>query len=498
MSQEKQRNPDGASEKSESSVGARNQVTTGEQRDGRSYGAVEGETMSTLSKDGQTWLTKLERVEELSKSNRDIVFNNLGHIINLEMLKDCHRTLDGKKAVGIDGVTKLKYDEGLDENLKNLLVRIRRGLYRPQAMRIVEIPKEDGSTRPLAIACYEDKIVQTAISRIFNAIYEPLFLEGSYGYRPGRSAHDAIKALHAEVWQNMNGALIEIDLCKYFNSIPQEKLLELLCKKVSDRRFISLLKHMLRAPSIEKGVSKENLTGVPQGSIISPILSNIFLHHAIDEWVMSLAPGGQINHFKKRASVVRFCDDMIFLFEDPIEAQAFRNVLPKRLAKFGIAIHERKSGMYPSGMAAIREKALGKKKLPTFKFLGFQFFWGKSRKGFYRLKQKTRIDRMRSKLSGLKDFLRKNLNCPNHMLVLKQVSKVVRGWMEYFGVSDNTSMVWSFIKETQVIIYRWFNRRGGKKGMTWEKLSSILAATGLNPKIKIRPLYSISSKTQNP
>jgi hypothetical protein len=189
---------------------------------------------------------------------------------------------------------------------------------------------------------------------------------------------------------------------------------------------------------------------------------------------------------------------MVFIFEDSQEAQAFFKVLPKRLAKFGIEMHDQKSGLYPSGMAAIRRLAHNNKSLPKFKFLGFLFYWGKSRKRFYRLKQKTRVDRMRSKLAGLKDYLRRNLNTPNHMVVLKQVARVVKGWIEYFGVSDNTSMVWAFIKITRITIHRWFKRRGSKRSITWKKLDPILAAAGLNPKIKIKHLYSISSKTQNP
>ncbi|MEQ1966210.1 reverse transcriptase domain-containing protein, partial [Xenorhabdus nematophila] len=370
--------------------------------------------MTVHSNDGQSWLTKLERIGKKSTCNKQQVFNNLGHLLNSDMLKGQFLRLDGNKAVGIDRMTKAAYGEHLDGNIHNLILRIRRGTYRPKAARITQIPKEDGSKRPLAISCIEDKLVQLAVSDILSRIYEPLFLPCSYGFRPGLNCHAALKALQQQTYRNWNGAVVEIDIRKYFNTIPHIELMSLLRKKISDRRFLRLIEVLITAPVIEGKQVSENVRGCPQGSILSPVLANIYLHQVIDEWFDEISR----SHIHGRAEMVRYADDRVFTFEFMSEAERFYKVLPKRLNKYGLELHDDKSQLIPAGhIAALRANQSGRR-LPTFNFLGFTCYWGKSRKGLWRLKLTSRKDRFAAKLKGLRDFLWKNLNTPDKRLVL--------------------------------------------------------------------------------
>ncbi|MEW9891300.1 MAG: group II intron reverse transcriptase/maturase [Candidatus Symbiodolus clandestinus] len=429
--------------------------------------------MTVLSNDGISWLTKLERIGEKSACNKQQVFNNLGHLLNSNMLKGQFQRLDGNKAVGIDRVTKAAYGEHLDENINKLIMRIRRGTYRPKAARITEIPKEDGSKRPLAISCIEDKLLQLAVSDILSKVYEPLFMPCSYGFRPGLNCHAALKALQQQTFRNWNGAVVEIDIRKYFNMIPHNEIMGLLRKKISDRRFLRLIEVLITAPVIAGKQMSSNERGCPQGSILSPVLANIYLHYVIDEWFDEIS--NSVIH--GRAEMVRYADDMVFPFEYPSEAKRFFKVLPKRLNKYGLELHSDKSQLIPAGHVAAMRATQSGSRLPTFNFLGFTGYWGKTRKGYWRLKFTSRKDRFAVKLKGLRDFLWKNLST-NKRQTLKTVIRVVRGWINYHGISDNQRRVRQFIHQSRRIIHRWFNRKGGRHPLTWEKLELILKMLG--------------------
>lgn len=428
--------------------------------------------MTVHSKDRPSWLTKLKRIGELSAGNKEMVFSNIGHLINADMLKEQFQQLNGNKAVGIDKVTKVDYAKALDENIKNLIKRIRRGTYKPKPARITQIPKEDGRARPLAISCIEDKLVQLAVSSILSSIYEPLFLPFSYGYRPGKSCHDALKALNKATYQNPDGAIVEIDIQKYFNTIPHSVLMKLLRKKISDNRFLRLIEILVTAPIMEGKQAIKNPRGCPQGSILSPVLSNIYLHHVIDEWFDTI----KRSHINGRAELIRFADDLVFVFERQSEAQRFYDVLPKRLAKGGLEMHAEKSQVISAGRIAATKARQQGTRLPTFNFLGFTCYWGMANKGFWRLKYTSRKDRFATKLKGMKAFLRENLNSKDTQGVIKSIIRVVIGWANYHGVSDNQRRVGQFLERTKHILLRWLNRRGGKRKVTWEKLLQILEA----------------------
>lgn len=432
-----------------------------------------------------TWQTKLERIGTIAALKPDIVFNNLGHCITVEMLRDFYYQADGSKAIGVDNITKEKYGENLESNLSNLIERVRKGRYRPKPSRITEIPKEDGSFRPLAISCFEDKLVQNAVSKILNIIFEPMFLPCSFGSRPGRNCHEALRALNQYNWRLWDGAIVEIDIRKYFNTIPHEALNECLRKKISDKRFLRLINTLMKAPTLEGEERVPNRIGCPQGSIISPILANIYMHYVIDTWFEEIKK----THMKADANEVRYLDDMVFVFRFRSEAEKFFKVLPKRLTKYGLEMHLDKSQLIPAGSKSALKAHRNGKRLPTYKFLGFVCYWSTAGNGQWRLKYMSRPDRYRAKLKGLRKYLRDNLNTPNTNLIISQVIRVVKGWINYHGISDNKRRVQAFISQCRYILFKWFNRRGRKHPMNWETFAKILTEKGFPLSWKTVSIY---------
>jgi hypothetical protein len=284
---------------------------------------------------------------------------------------------------------------------------------------------------------------------------------------------------------NPNGMTVEIDLKKYFNSIPHEKLQGILQEKISDKWFLKLVEKLIRAPIMVEGKAKLNKIGCPQGSITAPILSNIYLHHVIDHWFNRI----KTSHLKGRAELVRFADDMVFVFQLQDDAEKFYKVLPKRLEKYGLKLHENKSSMIRSGSKAAAEAASKGGKLPTYKFLGFTCYWGQSRNGWWRLKYKSRSDRFSSKLKGLKQYLNKCLS-EETFKTLKRVIRIVRGWINYHAISDNKQRVRSFILRSKIIIFRWINRKGGKRKMNWEKFWKLLRSINYPDSFKTASMFS--------
>jgi len=425
--------------------------------------------MTAQTEGGNQKATKLDCIGKRAKYRKDTVFNNIGHVVDLNLLRECYQQLDGKKAVGIDGVTKASYEERLEGNLQDLLARMRRNAYKPQASRMVEIPKEDGSTRPLAISCFEDKLVQLAVTKILTAIYEPQFLPCSYGYREGVNGHEALRALMKYSNENPNGVTLEIDLRKYFNTIPHEDLRNILREKIADKWFLRLVEKLIRAPIMVDGKAELNRIGCPQGSVISPILANIYLHFVIDNWFAEISK----SHLKGRAEMVRFADDMVFIFQREEDAERFWKVLPKRLEKYGLKMHEGKSSMIRSGSKAAEEADRRGERIPEYKFLGFVCYWGKSRNGWWRLKYKSRPDRFAGKLKGLRKYLKESLSEETRKVV-ERVRSVVAGWINYHAISDNQRRVSSFILLSKRALFSWINRKGGNRKMNWESFGKLL------------------------
>jgi RNA-directed DNA polymerase len=429
--------------------------------------------MTEHSNVSNTWSTKLKRIGALASKDPSLRFTNLGHVIDLEMLRDMYHQLDGKKAVGVDRQTKAAYGKHLEANLQDLLKRLRRGTYRPKPARLVEIPKEDGSKRPLAICSLEDKLVQLAVHTLLTPLYEPQFMPSSYGGRPGRNAHGALRALMNAADRVNRGALVEIDIRQYFNSIPHAEMMQCMNERVGDQRLLGLIRKLLQTPcQTNTGTVESTTCGCPQGSIISPLLANIYLHHVVDKWFAEIRQ----SHFGNGATMVRYLDDMVFVFQRTEDAVRFYKVLPKRLKKYGLELHEGKSALLKCGRSHAKECYLKGKKMPVFKFLGFTAYWGKARNGqYWRLKYSSRKDRFTSKLKSMRDYLWKHRATNAEGYILRRVTRVVRGWINYHGISDNSRRVNAFIYHAKRLLFQWFNRRGGRKRMTWKRFVGIVA-----------------------
>jgi len=422
--------------------------------------------------------TKLKRIAWLSSRDKTRQFDNLMHHFNESSLEDCFHQQDGKKAVGADGITKRQYEEHLKQNLSLLTQRMRQMAYRPGAVRQVLIPKDGspGKTRPLGISNFEDKLVQMMMQRVLESIYEPLFLDCSYGFRPGRSCHEAIKALHQHLFKQSVSVVIDIDLKSYFDTIDHQLLEGMLRNKIKDERFMRYIIRMFRAGVLSKGELLVSDEGVPQGSICSPILSNIFAHYVIDEWFQNVVK----QHCGGTVELFRYCDDAVICCQHETDAQRIVKALAKRLSKYKLQLNEDKTRCVRFSQ---REVSQGVKQ-ETFDFLGFTFYLGRARRGHYIPKVKSSGRRLRVKLKRVSEWVREVRHRYKLMDLWRIFCVKLRGHIQYYGVSFNGKYVARFIELAKRIVFKWLNRRSQRKSFTWDQFSLFFQANPL-PKVKI-------------
>ena len=413
----------------------------------------------------------LERIRKVARERKKEKLTALLHHVSIDLLEDAFFNLAENAAAGVDGQTWRGYEADLERNLEDLHSRLHRGAYRARPSRRVYIPKPDGGQRPLAIAALEDKIVQRAVVAVLNAIYEEDFLDISYGFRPGRSAHDALDALVVGIERRRVSWILDADIRSFFDTVNQEWLIRFVEHRIGDPRIIRLIRKWLRAGVWEDGAVTVSDRGTGQGAVISPLLANIYLHYALDLW----AARWQRREASGDMILVRYADDFIVGFEHETDGRRFLDEMRERLTKFALTLHPEKTRLIEFGrFAAQNRMARGLGKPATFNFLGFTFVCGKSRRGKFLIKRKTRRDRMRMKLRMIKTEMRRRM----HESIPEQgkwLRRVVRGYFNYHAVPTNYRALAVFRDE---IIKRWrrvLSRRSQKGALTWARMLELAA-----------------------
>ena len=437
-------------------------VTPTEQR-GAHMGARSMATPPT-PRGGDATTTGIDRIANRARQEPQTRYTSLMHHFTVDNLRACFESLDGKKAIGVDGVTKAMYGQDLEVNLQVLHDKLHQLSYRPKPVRRAEIPKEDGSMRPLGICCLEDKIVQEMARRILETIYEPVFINTSYGFRPKRSCHDALRQLNHEVMSESVNWIADIDLAQFFDTMPHVEILAVLSERIADQKFLRLIARMLKAGVQTPGGVVYDELGSPQGSIVSPVIANAFLDHVLDQWF------GQTvrHHCRGYCALTRYADDALAFFEREDDAQRFMRVLPKRLGKFGLRLNLSKTHLLAFGKRQARRMLAANQRPATFDYLGFTHYWGRSRAGKVRLKRKTSKKRLRRALVEVNRWLRRERNTRKLPDLWQAVARKVRGHLNYFGVTDNSQALKQFRLAVERLLFKWLNRRSQRRSFTWE------------------------------
>jgi group II intron reverse transcriptase/maturase len=424
--------------------------------------------------------TKVARIADMAKTDPNLRFTSIGHLINEDMLRECHKRMKAGKATGVDGVTKAVYEQNLETNLTRLVERMKKKSYRPQPARRTYIPKDEHNTRPLGIPTYEDKLVQMALKRLLEAIYEQDFLDHSYGFRPKRGMHDALKRVTHIVEKEQMNYVVDADIKGFFNHVDHDWLMKFLDKRVGDSNIHRLVKRMLIAGIQEDGMFEATEEGTPQGSAASPLLANIYLHYVLDVWFEQAVK----KQVKGRAAMVRFADDFTCMFQYQEDAQRFYHALCKRLEKFNLTVAEGKTKIIRFGRYAevvARKEGLGKPE--TFDFLGFTHYCGRSRTGHFRVKRQTSRKKFKQKVKAFDEWM-KLVRHKKFAETLPIIRAKLLGHYRYYGITDNFERMKAFELLAMKSMYKWLNRRSQRNSYSKTEFYAFIQRCGL-PKPRI-------------
>lgn len=427
--------------------------------------------------------TKLERIAEVARTRPEEKFTSLAHLINKEMLENCHKEMNGKKAAGTDEITKEQYGENLERNLEDLIGRMKRQAYIPQPVRRTYIPKPGtDKKRALGIPAYEDKLVQRAIAKILNAIYEQEFLECSFGFRPKRSCHDALKVLNNIVNRREIEYVVDADIRGFFDHVDHEWMMKFIGHRIADFNLQRIIARFMKAGIIEAGICYDTPEGTAQGGPMSPILGNVYLHYVMDLWFEKVIR----RKSKGAAYMVRYCDDAIFCFQYEEDAMEFYGQLIMRLKEFNLEVAEEKTKIIrlEKDNKDDDDGTKGGRDNNSFDFLGFTHYVGRSKNGIKCVLRKTSKKKYRASLLKVKEWVKTNRHTPAKEFMKKLVIKL-EGYCRYYAVTGNRSAVSDFIDEVKRILYKWLNRRSQRKSFDWDKFNLFLKKYPL-PTAKMR------------
>jgi len=420
--------------------------------------------------------TNLRRIGEKARSHPKLVFTSLyHHIHDVDNLRACYDALPGNRAVGMDGVTKEEYGKDLEDNLSDLSARLTRMGFRPQPKRRVYIPKSGSKKgRPLGISCFEDKLVELAVKRVLEPIYETAFEDSSHGYRPGRSQHACLDVLGRTIQQKPISHIVEADICGFFDEMKHEWMIKFLRHRIGDSRVIRLIQRMLKGGLLEAGLLKATEQGTPQGSILSPLLSNIYLHYSLDLWFEHRVR----KHSQGEAHYFRFADDFVACFQHQRDASDFFKQLAPRLDEFGLKLAEEKTRCIQFGRYA-RERARKRGGKPEeFTFLGFTHYCGTTKSGYFKVKRRTSRTKLGQSLRNFADWAHDARCKLRKGEMLRQAKIKVVGHLNYYAITDNSKQCTRYVYWAERTLFRWLNRKSQRRAYTWAGFVQALAWVG--------------------
>ena len=430
-------------------------------------------------------LTKQQRIATNARIHHDVAFTSLAYHLDLEWLHEAYRRTRKDGAVGVDEQTAKQYEEHLEQNLRSLLEQAKAGTYRAPPVRRAHIPKgTSGETRPIGVPTFEDKVLQRAVQMLLEPLYEQDFLDCSHGFRPRRSPHTALDSLWKRMMRQGGGWVIDLDIRKFFDTLPHSKLRAILAQRMKDGVITRLIGKWLKAGVMEGGSVSYPVQGTPQGGVLSPLLSNVYLHEVLDRWFHDVVQ----RHLRGRGFLVRFADDAVLVFSNRHDAERVLHVLPKRFAKYGLTVHEEKTRLLrfrPSGGIE------GEHRGASFPFLGFTHHWARSRRGNWVVKRKTAHDRFTRALRAASAWCKRHRHAP---LQVQQavLRRKLLGHYGYYGLTGNSRSLGRFHWEVLLSWQKWLSRRGGRR-LTWDRYGRLLKRYPLPGPRALHSIYAAKS-----